>query len=496
LAGQAEEVAASRNAVQRINPVDGDTTLERESSMLGAIRSREDIALEKESSMPGDKILFEKTMEGMVQMGNETSMKVQRINPLDGNTMLERESSMLGAIRSREDILLEKESSMPGDRFLYEQTIRTEQEPTTVFAVSTQEDNEPEKESSMPKDEDARSLQILLRLRQAFFEYQTLGSYSDLTVFSDTSVQSMLFSSPTAFSHQGSNDNFEFVYSGLQGLRPYMEDRSCAVLNLPGVENASLFGVFDGHGGDQASEFIASNFPTIVSSCLATGAEPADALVEAFRQMDDQLWEHPANTDSLSPYSEDSLAHPYSLVGSTAVVVLALRESSGCRLICANCGDSRAVLSRSGKAVEMSEDHEPQLPEERARIEAAGGAVTQYMEPCYRVDRGVNMSRALADFAYKSNPDKPRDQQKVISVPDIQTYTLDKDDEFFALCSDGVSYVFEPQDLVTNLRDALKGMEKPPSSIEALKIAVNSAVIRSMPSGDNVTICCVRALQG
>jgi protein phosphatase 2C len=40
------------------------------------------------------------------------------------------------------------------------------------------------------------------------------------------------------------------------------------------------------------------------------------------------------------------------VVGSTAVVAVV----SGCQIICANCGDSRAVLSRGGQAVPLTID--------------------------------------------------------------------------------------------------------------------------------------------
>lgn len=39
----------------------------------------------------------------------------------------------------------------------------------------------------------------------------------------------------------------------------------------------------------------------------------------------------------------------------------------------ANAGDSRAVLSRRGKAMQLSTDHKPQA--ERSRVLAAGGRV-------------------------------------------------------------------------------------------------------------------------
>ena len=43
---------------------------------------------------------------------------------------------------------------------------------------------------------------------------------------------------------------------------------------------------------------------------------------------------------------------------------------------CANVGDSRAVLARDGGAVDLSQDHKPDRPDEQARVVAAGGTVT------------------------------------------------------------------------------------------------------------------------
>ena len=57
----------------------------------------------------------------------------------------------------------------------------------------------------------------------------------------------------------------------------------------------------------------------------------------------------------------------------------------------ANVGDSRCILCRSGKALDLSFDHKPETDSERERIEGAGGKVTDDG----RVNGGLNLSRAL-----------------------------------------------------------------------------------------------------
>lgn len=65
--------------------------------------------------------------------------------------------------------------------------------------------------------------------------------------------------------------------------------------------------------------------------------------------------------------------------GSTAVVAL-LRKLS---LYVANAGDSRCVLCRNGKALDLSVDHKPEDEPERNRIMKAGGVVTQVTTDLY-----------------------------------------------------------------------------------------------------------------
>lgn len=107
--------------------------------------------------------------------------------------------------------------------------------------------------------------------------------------------------------------------------------------------------------------------------------------------------------------------------GCTAVVALV----SGRELYVANAGDSRCVLCRAGKVVEMSFDHKPEDEIELNRIKKAGGRVTLDG----RVNGGLNLSRAIGDHGYKTNKELPAEEQMISALPDIKRVTLEPEDE-------------------------------------------------------------------
>merc|ERR1712057_51087 len=87
-----------------------------------------------------------------------------------------------------------------------------------------------------------------------------------------------------------------------------------------------------------------------------------------------------------------------------------LNGGSGCAAVvacvvggwgwCANCGDSRALLCRDGKAIALSVDHKPDREDETKRIEDAGGFVSSR-----RVLGRLAVSRAFGDEEYKVVPE-------------------------------------------------------------------------------------------
>ena len=178
--------------------------------------------------------------------------------------------------------------------------------------------------------------------------------------------------------------------SAMQGWRAQMEDDHLQILSFKDNPDTSLFGVYDGHGGDLVAHYTARHFPrhlTATKHFQALKGSPGSfdsiakaAFEESLMTIDGEM-EHLQEMESGQDQS-----------GSTSVMVLMNKEF----IVCANTGDSRAVLARDGIAVTLSEDHKPFNDGEKDRIEAAGSHVK-----FNRVNGDLAVSRALGDFVYK-----------------------------------------------------------------------------------------------
>jgi serine/threonine protein phosphatase PrpC len=97
--------------------------------------------------------------------------------------------------------------------------------------------------------------------------------------------------------------------------------------------------------------------------------------------------------------------------GSAAVVAIV---GNG-EIFVANAGDSRAILSVEPepdtlRGVQISEDHKPDRPDEKARIESHGGKIKYH--GVWRVNGNLALSRAFGDTTSKSRP-------FVIATPEV-----------------------------------------------------------------------------
>jgi protein phosphatase 1G len=121
-------------------------------------------------------------------------------------------------------------------------------------------------------------------------------------------------------------------------------------------------------------------------------------------------------------------------------------------LYVANAGDSRCVVCRDGKAIEMSFDHKPEDDLERERVEKAGGHVTKDG----RINNGLNLSRAIGDHSYKANKELPLSDQMITSLPDVKMLDIDlSKDLFMVLACDGIWNFMSSQDVCDFIQERL-----------------------------------------
>eukprot|EP00466_Bigelowiella_natans_P020987 jgi/Bigna1/47740/estExt_Genewise1.C_170143 len=208
----------------------------------------------------------------------------------------------------------------------------------------------------------------------------------------------------------------------VKGRRPYMEDAFVCLPKLSAtmVGRLAFFGVYDGHGGDKASNYLSRYLHVLVLSSVRFPSEPVAALMEAFQKIEES-WSQIALVSKLRD-------------GSTASVVMILKGT----LYVANLGDSRVVLSSQGEALPLTKDHKPNDPDERKRIESLGGFVN-HRRGTFRLNNVLSTSRAIGNLSLKPY---------VSSVPDVVRRKISQEDNFLIVASDGLWDVISSQDAV------------------------------------------------
>lgn len=253
------------------------------------------------------------------------------------------------------------------------------------------------------------------------------------------------------------DSKFSYGYASSAGRRSSMED--FYETRIDGVDGklVGLFGVFDGHGGARAAEYVKHNLFTNLIKHPKFISDTKSAISESY-----------SYTDSEFIKSEKNQMKDAGSTASTAVLV-------GNRLLVANVGDSRAVICRNGNAIAVSRDHKPDQSDERRRIEDAGGFVM--WAGTWRVGGVLAVSRAFGDKLLK---------QFVVADPEIQEEVIDGSLEFLILASDGLWDVVSNEEAVS--------MVKPIQSPEdAAKMLMQEASDRG--SADNITVVVVRFLK-
>lgn len=224
-----------------------------------------------------------------------------------------------------------------------------------------------------------------------------------------------------------SNQYFTGAVGTMQGWRARMEDAHCSDIAFKedSLQGQGLFCVFDGHSGKSCSICCKTLFPSYARDHY--DGEQID-FKKMFLEVDDALRQCLMSDKS----------------GSTAVAVHVKKD----KITCASVGDSRAVLYHNGEIVSLTEDHKPEMEEERRRINNAGGYVYNN-----RVNGGLAMSRAMGDFLYKDRKDLSYMEQLVIASPRIRSVERKPESySFLVLACDGIFDVLSNEEVMEVVR--------------------------------------------
>ena len=174
-----------------------------------------------------------------------------------------------------------------------------------------------------------------------------------------------------------------------------MEDYTASTL----ARDHGFFGVFDGHSGYHAAEYVQRTLHGAIVSQGNWKLDIQGAMESAFVSTDERFLKEVGTTDSrLKNYG-----------GGTCAVAAVVTAST---VHIANVGDSRALLCRrDGSVVELTSDQTPARADERARIENAGG----YVE-CGLVQGELPISRSIGDRRYKASADNAEAMYETFDV--------------------------------------------------------------------------------
>ena len=281
------------------------------------------------------------------------------------------------------------------------------------------------------------------------------------------------------------------------GKRNYNEDRVSIIYNIPKPPgysqaknnnipwpNCSFFGLYDGHGGSRACDFLRDNLHKYIINDKYFPSNPQKAIANGFIYAEKLFFKNYTGIDSS---------------GSCAIIILIIEN----RCYIANVGDSRAIISAKNgtKFYPLSRDHRPGDEKEYKRILDAGGkiykteyeygnrnSVTNNRNSTYtrntnytrnytnntnnrininnnrnssvvgplRVSPGkLSVSRTIGDIEAK-DPKFGGNPNVIISIPEIKYFDNNDKNDFILIFCDGVYEKLKNQDIIDCIWDQIR----------------------------------------
>ena len=254
------------------------------------------------------------------------------------------------------------------------------------------------------------------------------------------------------------------------GIQKINQDNFFIIKEFLDEQEQFFLGVCDGHGtnGHLVSDYITKTLPDYLQDTSD------ESIVNTFISTNNSLINHSKIDCSLS--------------GSTCTTLIINLE----KIICANLGDSRAVLAKyengAYNAIDLSRDHKPSDPDEMKRILLKGGRIRPFYDEELKKYLGpervwLNNSDIPGLAMTRSLGDKVAHSVGVISEPEIRKYEFNGNEKFIILASDGIWEYIDSDECVNIVKDFY---ENDMDAIGALNSLVKQAFNRWKSMEDSI----------
>ena len=223
------------------------------------------------------------------------------------------------------------------------------------------------------------------------------------------------------------------------GFTKVNQDSFFVLQNEYNLKDFNIFCVMDGHGvnGHLVSRFTTKYFTSFFkkNKKMNNSSSSEDEIFYRLKKNDYDILKRVFRHAERDLGKGEEIDAKFS--GTTCNMVFQVGE----RIICANVGDSRAIMVKGDKVIPLSFDQKPNDPEESKRIKENGGEISQYEEDGEKsgpfrvwqkgeVYPGIAMSRSIGDFIAS--------KLGVIPEPKFVEEKIDSDTKFIIVASDGI----------------------------------------------------------
>ena len=218
----------------------------------------------------------------------------------------------------------------------------------------------------------------------------------------------------------------KIYFTSIKGRRRANEDRDNIILNIngenPDLLNLNFFGIYDGHGGSNVSNYLKSNISKYYMNNKNKLPFDENFHNKIFESIQNQLLKNKFGYTS----------------GSTCLLNLMYKYNDEIHMNIINLGDSRLTIIYSNWiSKQITTDHKPEDPIEKLRVEQMGGKIYKDSESVFRVG-DLSLSRAFGDG----------DNAPYIShKPDIYLKKITPFTKYIVMACDGLWDVIESAEL-------------------------------------------------